>query len=61
MQSILLYKIDTVELPKYGKICLIDSTYKVNQYSVPLTVISGLNNFGKNTLFLTLKKYWSIQ
>ena len=35
---------------KYGKIC-IDSTYKINKYSASLTVISGLNNFGKNIIF----------
>ena len=36
---------------KYGEICNIDSTYRVNLYSVPLVIIGGLNNEGKNVIF----------
>ena len=29
---------------KYGEICIIDSTYRINLYSAPLLIISGINN-----------------
>jgi len=35
----------------YGDIVLIDSTYKVNQYNLPLIVYSGIDSYGQNILF----------
>ena len=36
---------------KFGDIMLIDSTYNTNQYSIPLVIISGLDNNFRNVLF----------
>ena len=36
---------------KYGEICIIDSTYRINIYSAPLLIISGINNKGRNVMF----------
>ena len=36
---------------KYGEICIIDSTYRINLYSAPLLIISGINNEGRNIIF----------
>jgi len=35
----------------YGDIVLIDSTYRVNQYNLPLIVYSGIDSYGRNILF----------
>ena len=35
----------------YGRIMLIDSTYRCNHYNIPLIVYSGINSAGKNILF----------
>ena len=35
----------------YGNIILIDSTYRVNQYNIPLVVYSGIDASGRNIIF----------
>ena len=34
----------------YGEILIIDSTYRVNHYKLPLTIISGFTHKGKNCI-----------
>ena len=36
---------------KYGEICIIDFTYRINLYSAHLLIISGINNEGRNVIF----------
>lgn len=36
---------------QYGDIVLIDSTYRINHYNIPLVVYSGLDSAGRNILF----------
>lgn len=35
----------------YGDIVLVDSTYRVNQYNIPLIVYSGVDSGGRNIIF----------
>ena len=35
----------------YGDILIVDATYRVNKYSLPLVIFSGFNYSGRNCLF----------
>ena len=40
-----------LQYEQYGNIVIVDTTYRINMYNVPLGIISGINNEGRNLIF----------